>query len=40
MKDYMDPRNWDAEDIEACKYWSLGAALTLTLAYTMIWILY
>ena len=40
MKDYMDPRNWEKEDIEACKYWSLGAALTLTLAYTMIWILY
>lgn len=40
MKDYMDPRNWDAEDIEACKYWSLGAATVVTLAYSMIWILY
>ena len=40
MKDYMDPRNWDAEVIEACKYWSLGAATVVTLAYTMIWILY
>lgn len=40
MKDYMDPRNWDSEDIEACKYWSLGAATVVTLAYTMIWILY
>lgn len=40
MNDYMDPRNWDKEEVQACKYWSAGAVVTLVLFYFAIWIFY
>lgn len=40
MKDYMDPRNWDEEEINECKYWALGMGACLTVVYIAMWIFY
>ncbi len=40
MNNFMEQHNRDIENIKEYKSWLLGAALTLFLAYTMIWIFY